>query len=208
MLQTEKKLEESVVSEIYEAIYYGETQLLRKKLEEYPEVLTDPVRTPLLVVAIDQSHKEIVQMLIEEFGCTLDREFHSVDGQLHHNIMTFAAQFARVWMIRLLLSYDKCDVNWQNCYGETCLHIAYGRNEAESFYAVNVFLDAGANPAVRTKSGLVPHDYQITHSPKVQKNSDFIKNENGDNNGWVVAEDFKSNPETQTSQVQAEATGI
>jgi ankyrin repeat protein len=86
------------------------------------------------------------------------------DSPLH-----LASLYASLEAMKLLFS-DSCDLNAQNDYGETALHLAAGSGDKGAVNSVNLLLGAGASLVVLDKWGRGPCDvsYDNSENPLVE----------------------------------------
>ncbi|KIJ54234.1 hypothetical protein M422DRAFT_221764 [Sphaerobolus stellatus SS14] len=107
------------------------------------------------------------ELVLEVFEDPDSFDINYQDG-LGNTALHYAAQCASTSVLEHLLTYDGCDVDFQNrLEGNTPLHAAvkYIEDPEERNYVVESLLDAGADTKIKDKNGDVIYDI-ITSSNK------------------------------------------
>lgn len=90
------------------------------------------------------------------YGSSLTRD--SLGKTHEYSILMRAVESQNPAVVKAILSKDDLDLDLQNERGETALHIAF-TNGATSIDVVRLLLEAGANPNILTREGMLPEDY-------------------------------------------------
>jgi uncharacterized protein len=145
---------------MHSAAESGKESIVRAVLKVDSSLLTstdDDEETPLHLAA-EKGHESIVRMFLTANSDLLTCTNCRWETPLH---LASRNHQKGVALILLLASSDKTYVNRQNRFGETALHLAV-RNQANIEY-VQLLLDAGADPSIRSKIAYTVLLTAVTH---------------------------------------------
>lgn len=109
---------------------------------------------------------------------------------IYKEFMFQCCEMGKSEMLRLLFQENLLDINTQNSYGETPLHILASKGDIDSLKTILTF---NPDKKIKTKEGIIPYDYAIEQGNQDIINMLIVPNDNSKMNLNLMSNEIEGN---------------